>query len=150
MEIDESKAVSYYTRSLSPNVQQALARAKDVAQRVLPAQPAAQDSAQRMDTTNVTLVVDPTLRLVVDRVTDTTTGAVLSLLPTADPPISQPSPQISSAAATTSAPPRQIAESRPADRSVTTSVQVVEARYKEAGRAAEPVPDHAGKTTVTV
>jgi len=149
MGIEEQTAVSFYSGSLSPNVQQAVARAKDVAQRVLPSQTS--DPTLRMDRTDVTLVVDPALRLVVDRVTDVDTGAVLSLLPSSEPsPLAERSRRTSDPVETPVAPSRQIAESRPADRSVATSVQLVEARYQQAGRTTEIVPKSGAKTQMTI
>ena len=87
METDAPSAFSYITGPLSPSARRAVARAKNAAQRALPGDAAASDSAQpkaRENKTNITLVVDPTSHLVVARVIDGDTGDVIRQLPSAE------------------------------------------------------------------
>lgn len=84
MEIDALRAVSYITGPLSPGAEQAVARAKNLAQRVLPGDKAGEDTAyahEHKEKTGITLQVDPSANLVIARVVDNETGELIRQFP---------------------------------------------------------------------
>ena len=127
METDALKAFRYITGPLSPGAEQAVTRAKNVAQRALPQAPAdrhAEQSQYPSDKTAVALTVDTTANMVVARVIDHDTGQLIRQLP------SQAAVQF-------------VAETR------AIRGQEVDAKYKEASAHAEADPEHPSQT-VTV
>lgn len=84
METDTHGAFRFITGPLSPSAEQAIARAKELAQRVMPRDQAA-ERTRRADeprvTTGITLDVDPSANLVIARVVDSDTGEVIRQLP---------------------------------------------------------------------
>ena len=123
METDALKAFRYITGPLSPGAEQAVTRAKNIAQRALPQAPAEQ-SQYPSEKTAVELTVDTTANMVVARVIDHDTGQLIRQLPT------QAAVQF-------------VAESR------AMRGQEVDAKYKEASAHAEADPEHPSQT-VTV
>ena len=126
METDALKAFRYITGPLSPGAEQAVTRAKNMAQRVLPqAVDGGEQAPFRADKTKVALTVDTTANMVVARVIDRDTGQLIRQLPT------QAAVQF-------------VAESR------AVLGQEVDAKYKEASANAEADPELPSQTQVTV
>ena len=126
METDALKAFRYITGPLSPGAEQAVTRAKNMAQRVLPqAVDGGEQAPFHADKTQVALTVDTTAHMVVARVIDRDTGQLIRQLPT------QAAVQF-------------VAESR------AVLGQEVDAKYKEASANAEADPELPSQTQVTV
>ncbi|HEY5609139.1 MAG TPA: flagellar protein FlaG [Alphaproteobacteria bacterium] len=126
METDAVKAFRYITGPLSPDAEQAVTRAKNMAQRALPQQPADRRAEQSpSDGTKVALTVDPTTNMVIARVIDRDTGQLIRQLP------SQAAVQF-------------VAASR------AMLGEEVDAKYKEARAQADADPEHPSQTLVTV
>jgi hypothetical protein len=126
METDALKAFRYITGPLSPGAEQAVTRAKNMAQRVLPqAGDGGEQAPFPADKTKVALTVDTTANMVVARVIDRDTGQLIRQLPT------QAAVQF-------------VAESR------AVLGQEVDAKYKEASANAEADPELPSQTQVTV
>jgi uncharacterized FlaG/YvyC family protein len=126
METDAVKAFRYITGPLSPDAEQAVTRAKNMAQRALPQQCADRRAEQSpSDGTKVALTVDPTTNMVIARVIDRDTGQLIRQLP------SQAAVQF-------------VAASR------AMLGQEVDAKYKEASAQADADPEHPSQTLVTV
>ena len=126
METDALKAFRYITGPLSPGAEQAVARAKKMAQRAQqPADRGAEPAQFRADRTKVALTVDPKANMVIARVIDRDTGRLIRQLP------SQASVEFVKA-------------------SRAMLGQEVDAKYKEAGAQANADPEHASQTLVTV
>jgi uncharacterized FlaG/YvyC family protein len=128
METDALKAFRYITGPLSPGAEQAVTRAKNIAQRSLPQQTSdshAEQSQFRSDRTSVALTVDTTANMVIARVIDRDTGQLIRQLP------SQAAVQFVTA-------------------SRAMLGQEVDAKYKEASAQANADPEHPSQTLVTV
>lgn len=126
METDALKAFRYITGPLSPGAEQAVARAKNMAQRAQqPAYKGAEQSQFRSDGTKVALTVDTTANMVIARVIDRDTGQLIRQLP------SQATVEF-------------VAASR------AMLGQEVDAKYKEASAHAEADPEQPSQTQVTV
>ena len=124
METDALKAFRYITGPLSPGAEQAVTRAKTMAQRISPQMNGDKDAGQskfRTDKTGIALAVDPTANLVIARVIDRDTGELIRQFP------SQASVQF-----------------------VTASRDEAAAKYKEAGAQADADMEQASQTLATV
>jgi len=126
METDALKAFRYITGPLSPGAEQAVTRAKNMAQRVLPppVEGGAEQTQLRSDRTKVALTVDTRANMVIARVIDRDTGHLIRQLP------SQASVEFVTAS-------RALG-------------QEVDAKYKEASAHAEADPEQPPQTKVTV
>jgi|SRR4029079_10244699 len=127
METDALKAFRYITGPLSPGAEQAVTRAKNMAQRVLPppVEGGVEQAQPRSDSTKVALTVDSKANMVIARVIDRDTGHLIRQLP------SQASVEFVTAS-------RAILG------------QEVDAKYKEASAHAEADPEQPPQTQVTV
>jgi uncharacterized FlaG/YvyC family protein len=96
MEIDALRAFNHITGPLSPSAEQAVARAKTIAQRAFPDGHATKAAARRLlpddladsfqirgDKTSVALDIEPAANLVIARVFDRDTGDVIDQIPSA-------------------------------------------------------------------
>jgi len=128
METDAVKAFRYITGPLSPDAEQAVTRAKTMAQRVLPQMNGDKDAGQskfRTDQNGIALAVDPTANMVIARVIDRDTGQLIRQIPSQEAV-------------------RFVAASR------ALFGEEVDAKYKEASAQADADPEHSSQTLVTV